>query len=248
MDHRRRIRSLLSPFALLLSALMATTSPTAIANDGAARLSTSTIGEHRQPAHYPALRTGEQANSTREDRRQIAHLGDFWIYSAGIQLSFDYDQDGHYSGFGISFDVDTVRNFAPVYAVLYLSLEGGPWNEYAVTGQFTISGSGADDTVTVETELEAGYPSGRYDHYIEIYDARTHVLLTEYGPHDSHYWSGLLFEGYDHDRVNFGASVTLDFTGTGSLDPWAALLLPLAAGAGYLRRKSTGASARVQKK
>jgi hypothetical protein len=246
MDLRPRTFSLLSPLAMMFSALITISSPAIGAEANAPRLSTSTLGEHRQPARYPALRTEADPASaaTREDRRQIAHLGNFWVYSAGVQLSFDYDHDGHYSGFGISFDIDTVFDYAPVYAVLYLSLAGGPWNEYAVTGEFTVSGSGSADRVTIETELESGYPSGSYDHYIEVYDAHTHVLLTEYGPHDSHYWSGLLFEGYDHDRVNFGASLTLDFTGAGSLDPLSMLLLPVTAGACYLRRRSGSADRR----
>ncbi len=240
MDYRQRIFKLFSPLALFLTGILATTTVGANTTDESARLSTSTMAEQRQPARYPPLlesTNGEQPERIPSDRRQIAHLGNFWIYSAGIQLSFDYDQDGHYSGFGVSFDVDTLFNHAPVYAVLYLSHNGGPWNEYAVTAEFTVSGSGSADEVFIETELEAGYPSGSYDHYIEIYDAHTHQLLTEYGPHDSHYWQGLLFESYDHDRFNFGARVSLDFTGAGTLDPLGLLILPFAGVAGYMRRR-----------
>lgn len=239
---KRNLRHL-PTLAMLIAAMFTSSIATsATVNDAnPPRLSTSTIDQKRQPAHYPALLTEKASEyAPTAKQRLAAHASDFWIYSAGVDLSFDYDHDGHYSGFAISFDVDTLLGHAPVYAVLYLSLEGGPWNEYAVTGVFTVSGSVADDAVYVETELESGYPSGHYDHYLEIYDAHSHALLADYGPHDSHQWRGLPFEGYNHDQFNFDATLSLDFTGTGSFDPLTLLLFPALGVAACARRKALG--------
>lgn len=251
---RTRLRQQLRHAGLaLITSLTALilTLPVASATEQSRQSTSTTRGQPAVAAQYPALnltpRSAQHNDRTAsQNRHASSYNGDFWIYSAGVEFSVDHDRDGHYSSFGISFDVDTFVNFAPVYAVLYLSIDGGYWNEYAVTGDFTVSGQGSDDSVYVYTELESGYPRGYYDHLVEIYHAQTHELLTDFGPADTHSWQGLPFEGYVHDDVRFGASVSLSlsFTGAGAISAPEMALLPLAAVVARLRRRRMPASQR----
>ena len=110
---------------------------------------------------------------------------DFWFYSADVILFNDHDVDGHFHGIDLLFDADTYYNFAEVYAVVYLSLEGGPWNEYSVTDNFTLYGASADDEFNIVTELVSGYPTGSYDLLIELFDGYNSAFLASYGPVDT---------------------------------------------------------------
>lgn len=110
---------------------------------------------------------------------------DFWFYGADVELYFDQDADGYFYGIDLWFDADTYYDVADVYAVLYLSYEGGPWNEYAATEDFTLLGAtGADDYV-VETDLMSGYPTGSYDLLVELFDAYDGTFLASIGPEDT---------------------------------------------------------------
>ena len=61
---------------------------------------------------------------------------DFWIFDADVDLFNDDDRDGYYHGIDLLFDADTIYSAAEVYAVVYLSLDYGPWNEYGITEDF----------------------------------------------------------------------------------------------------------------
>ncbi|MEM7260165.1 MAG: choice-of-anchor H family protein, partial [Pseudomonadota bacterium] len=137
-------------------------------------------------------------------------------WTAGI--GNDYDSDGYYSDFSISFDFDTHLSTSLVYAVLYVSTPGGPWIEYAVTSNFLVGGSGGGDAYTINATLDNGYQTGYYDHYIEVYDAYTDEYLAGFGPQDSHVLHGLPFESTPFDHHRGIASVSLNFTGTGAID------------------------------
>ena len=100
-------------------------------------------------------------------------------------MYFDDDFDGHYYGIDVNFDADTDYAAADVYARLYLSLEGEPWELYYTTEIFTLFGDTGTDDYTVETELYSGYPTAYYDVLIELYDADTGDFVAEYGPDDS---------------------------------------------------------------
>ena len=88
---------------------------------------------------------------------------DFWFYTADVELFNDHDRDGFFHGIDLYFDADTYYSYAEVYAVVYLSQEGGPWSEYAVTENFTLYGATSEDDYVIATELLSGYPSGSYD-------------------------------------------------------------------------------------
>jgi hypothetical protein len=110
---------------------------------------------------------------------------DFWFYTADIELFNDHDRDGYYHGIDLLFDADTYYAIADVYAVVYLSLDGGPWNEYAATEDFTLFGASSEDDYVIATELLDGYPSGSYDVLVELFDAYDNTFLAYFGPDDT---------------------------------------------------------------
>ena len=121
------------------------------------------------------------------------------------------------------FDADTYFTFAEVYAVVYLSYEGGPWNEYAATENFTILGASGDDEYVLVTELMSGYPSGSYDILIELYDAYDDAFLAWYGPDDTSELAFLPLEDADRDAAQGPDVVVVNRGGGGSLG-WLSIL------------------------
>ncbi len=128
-----------------------------------------------------------------------AGSADFWFYSADVILFGDDDYDGYFYGIDLLFDVDTIWSAVDVYAVTYLSYEGGPWNEYAATEDFTLFDSSPDDDYNIVTELEAGYLTGSYDILIEIFDAETGEFLVGFGPEDTSDLGFLPLEDFNRD-------------------------------------------------
>lgn len=162
----------------------------------------------------------QSASAPRGKDRSVASVGgvnvDFWIYSADVELFADQDRDGFYSGIDLLFDADTVYGRAEVYAVVYLSEEGGPWMEYADTEDFVINGTSPNDDFTVVTELLAGYPAGDYDVLIELYDAFDNTLVADLGPAESSALSFLPLEDAERDVPVAGTrTVVVNRTGGG---------------------------------
>ncbi len=148
----------------------------------------------RQDGADKYLADDRQSSKPRDARREhIGHRG-HRIYDAEVYLTYDDDHDGFYSGVEVTFDADTDQFAADVYARLYLSLEGGPWIEYYTTDVFTIFGTSAGDTYTVETDLLEGYPTGYYDMLIELYEWNDHHHAASFGPLESSSMSVLPLE------------------------------------------------------
>jgi hypothetical protein len=88
----------------------------------------------------PELKTygSREAVSIASKTLTAAHLTDqiFRIYDAQTVLSGDDDEDGFFHRFRVTFDADVDHGDAFVYARLYLSFEGGPWNHYFTTDVF----------------------------------------------------------------------------------------------------------------
>jgi hypothetical protein len=161
---------------------------------------------------------------------------DFWFYTADVVLFNDHDNDGYFHGIDLLFDADTYFVSADVYAVVYLSFEGGPWNEYAVTDPFTISGTSADDEYVIVTELLSGYPSGSYDLLIELFDAVDGSFLAWYGPEDTPALAFLALEDADRDRpVETGPDVIVVHEHGGGAAGW--MLLALLGSVAISRRR-----------
>lgn len=160
------------------------------------------------------VKTGKRENTTRSaagksargdakkpgsSPRTLAANTDFWFYSADVQLFGDVDGDGYWSGIDLAFDADTIYDVADVYAVLYLSYELGPWNEYAETEVFSIYGASSDDEYFVESDLVSGYPTGDYDVLIELYDTYDDSFVASFGPDESSALSFLPLEDIGRD-------------------------------------------------
>ena len=163
---------------------------------------------------------------------------DFWIYDADVVLYADEDFDGFYSGIDLLFDADTIYSSADVYAVLYLSFEGGPWEEYAVTENFTIFGSSDTDDYSVVTDLVSGYPTGSYDLLIELFDAFNDDFVAFLAPEDTSELALLPLEDIGFDTPPGATTVVVNTEGGGSLDWLTLLLLPGLAGLMRLRRRA----------
>ena len=72
-----------------------------------------------------------------------------------------------------------------VYAVVYLSLEGGDWIEYGETAVFDIYGASGGDAYYFDADLVSGFPTGYYDVLIELYDDYDGSLVATFGPSQS---------------------------------------------------------------
>jgi len=150
---------------------------------------------------------------------------DFWFYDADVQLFSDFDRDGYFYGIDLLFDADTVYAAADVYAVLYLSYEYGPWNEYAETEVFTIFGASSDDEYIVETELVSGYPTGSYDILIELFDAYDDSFVASIGPEELSGLALLPLEDSNRDApVGGGTTQVVVNSGGGGSFSWFLLL------------------------
>jgi len=144
---------------------------------------------------------------------------DFWFYLVDVELYADNDRDGYFSGIDLLFDIDTYYSSAEIYAVAYLSWEGGPWEEYAVTEDFTIFGSSGTDDYVVVTDLVSGYPTGDYDLLIEVFDAYSGEFLAWFGPEDTSELAFLPLEDMERDTPqNSVTRITVNNGGGGSID------------------------------
>ncbi|MEO1573763.1 MAG: choice-of-anchor H family protein [Pseudomonadota bacterium] len=201
--HRRFTRDLLAAVAAVLAlgvaagasaqsapdaAAAAAESPktTATAPVGPLKRSFSVEGfHHRGPVAAGKGKARElPATKAREARLFNLNTG-FYVYDGFAELYYDDDGDGFFYGLDVFFDVDTDFSSAFVYAALYLSLNGGPWELYYTTDDFEINGAIADDEYLVQTELFEGYPTDFYDVLIEIYDADFGDFVAEFGPADN---------------------------------------------------------------
>lgn len=169
------------------------------------------------------------AHAKAEARQSEAANIDFWFYAADVELFNDHDGDGYYHGIDLWFDADTYYGFAEVYAVVYLSLDGGPWNEYVVTDDFILNGSASDDDYVVVTELLSGYPSGSYDILIELFDVYDNSFVAWIGPEESPELAFLPLEDADRDVAEVPEVIVVHERGGGSTGGLFILLLGLAA-------------------
>jgi hypothetical protein len=177
----------------------------------------------------PLVQTG--ARGAVAGRSEIAaHPGGrvFSIFDAQAVMSWDDDYDGFFHRLRVSFDPDVTGDEAWVYARLYLSLEGGPWNHIHTTEVFPVRSDDSDDAYEVVTRLIDGYPTGYYDVLIELYDADYDLLVLNYGPYEDRDLAALPLEDSYRDSYDDHDG------GGGAVD--IGLLLWLMAGGLLLRR------------
>jgi hypothetical protein len=190
-------------------------------------------GKPSHEEHVALVIAGSRASGKHSPRASevTVHSGatngeNFWFYSADVLLFNDHDADGHYHGVDLLFDADTNYGAAEVYAVAYLSLADGPWNEYFVSDDFTLYGTSADDEFNIVTELVSGYPTGSYDLLIELFDAYNGHFLASFGPIDTAALAFLPLEDSNLDVPQESTTVVVVEDGGGSLG-WLTLLVLL---------------------
>lgn len=153
---------------------------------------------------------------------------DFWIYDANTAIAGDLDGDGFYTRLELDLDADTVFESAWVYAVLYLSLEGGAWTEYGVTDVFDIYGASGGDEYYFDADLVSGFPTGYYDVLIELYDDYDGRLVATLGPADSADLFDLPLESETADAPDEPVVIVTDEGGGGSAGVGLIALLSIA--------------------
>jgi len=167
----------------------------------------------------------EKQSALAKDHKKIRDSGasaqlkssGFYFHSVDVSLYGDLDYDGYYSEFTVNFDADTDYSSATVYALLYLSYEGGPWELYYETDYFNIYGSSSSDDLSVSTILTNGYPPGRYDVLIDLYDEYDNSLVATISSDDTYALADLYLEDTSYENGSdpysdfsiFDASVTL---------------------------------------
>jgi len=196
--------------------------------DGAANAKTTV--EEYEPLVTEGLRNGKttRGGSLKPGAGSLqSPQNDFWIFDADVVLFDDDDRDGYFHGIDLLFDADTIYSAAEVYAVVYLSRDLGPWNEYGITEDFWIFGASGDDEYVLITELMSGYPRGDYDLLIELFDADTHHFLASFGPEDSSALSYLPLEDFRRDEPARPTAVVVSHGGGGASSTWTIAFLLL---------------------
>ena len=132
------------------------------------------------------------------------YTADFAIYGATSFLQDDYDGDGFYQTFSIAFDADIYSynesEIGEVYALLYISKNGGPWTHYFTTDSFLIEGDTDIDEYEVVTTFLSGYSSDYYDVLIDLYQVGYDDVVASYSSDDSNALYALSIESADYDE------------------------------------------------
>ena len=222
-------------FSVLLLSLLAAAGQTALAAEADDRISVTTQGLASERGVVPNGATHDTYDALTKDSKRgkqsaaatqqaVAMNTEFWFYDAYVTLFGDSDGDGYYTGIELEFDADTVYTAADVYAVTYLSLDYGPWNEYAATADFTLYGATDTDLYVIETELVTGYPAGDYDILIELYDTFDGSLVASFGPEETSELSLLPLEDTTYDAPSGTTTQVVIHSGGGGSFSWLLLL------------------------
>jgi len=166
------------------------------------------------------------------------YTADFAIYGATSFVQNDYDSDNFYQTFSVTFDADIYSNnenqFGEVYALLYISKNGGPWTHYFTTNNFIIEGDSTLDEYEIITTFLSGYSSDYYDILIDLYQVDYNGIVASYSSDDSNALYALPLESADYDEPYVEAYIEVVETSAGSIY-WLLLLIICAY---YLRIKT----------
>jgi len=133
-----------------------------------------------------------------------SNFADFTIYGATTLLQNDYDGDGFHQTFSVSFDADiasyTEGQWSDVYALLYISKNGGPWTHYYTTDTFIIEGDTNLDEYEVITTFLSGYYTDYYDILIDLYQVGYSDTVASLSSDESNALYALSLESADYDE------------------------------------------------
>lgn len=174
----------------------------AIMPDQLSPKATSKTREEISKAHT-ALMNKAAKNAT--NQKSINHYyADFAIYNAASFLENDFDGDGFYQTFSVVFDADiysySAKQWGEVYALLYLSKDGGPWIHYYTTEEFIIEGESDTDEYEVITTFISGYETDYYDVLIDLYQVGYPEVVASYSSDDNNTLYALSLESADYDE------------------------------------------------
>lgn len=176
----------------------------------------------------------ELAHTTQQDSS-----ADYSIFDSDSVLISDFDNDGFYHRFSISVDADTLFNHSQVYADIYISYEGGPWEFFTSSNVYDIYLDDYADEFVIENELASGYPTGYYDFKIKLFDAQTDKWLVTYDSYDDASLRALPLESANRDDDYLVDDIIVDEVyvyGTGSFDSISILML-MTLGLLFVKRK-----------
>jgi hypothetical protein len=181
-----------------------------------------------------------QSTESLSNKNSYGRYLDFFIYSASSRLFDDIDYDGFFRTFGVIFDADVFGSYsgqrARVYADLYLSRNGGPWELYFTTENFTIIDDSSDDEFEVLTTLDAGYTAQYYDVLIDLYEVGYSDIVATISSEDVDALYALPLESADRDQYEQITSSTSVGISAGSSSVYALLLVFFVA---LIRTRST---------
>lgn len=156
------------------------------------------------------------SSKSNEYKTQFSPYISFDIYSASTRLLEDDDYDGYFQTFSVSFDADIISDYsnqrARVFADLYLSRDGGPWEHYYTTDVFTIYDDSSDDEFEVLTTLDLGFRTDTYDILIDLYEVGYSDIVATVSADDINSLYALPLESADRDQYidnRYDSSVTL---------------------------------------
>ena len=144
------------------------------------------------------------SSATSEDPYRAPVYHSFSIFDASSRLFEDFDYDGFYQTFSVTFDVDVngayLNERADLFAELYLSRDGGPWVHYYTTDVFTIYGDSTQDDYEVLTTLYTGYATDHYDVLIDVYEVGYSDIVATISADETDSLYALPLESSDRDR------------------------------------------------
>ncbi|HEY9031963.1 MAG TPA: choice-of-anchor H family protein [Kangiella sp.] len=108
----------------------------------------------------------------KSEKSMSSSMNHLYVYDASVYLSEDYDADGYYTKISVNFDVDAYYDeHYDVYAELFIRKNGeSEWTHYYTTNVFSIYGDNTSDDYTVTTKLNSGFPPGRYEVLIDLFE------------------------------------------------------------------------------
>lgn len=171
------------------------------------------------------------SSATSEDPYRAPVYHSFSIFDASSRLFEDFDYDGFYQTFSVTFDVDVngayLNERADLFAELYLSRNGSPWVHYYTTDVFTIYGDSTQDDYEVLTTLYTGYATDHYDVLIDVYEVGYSDIVATISADETDSLYALPLESSDRDREP--EVIVVEESG-GSLSVLGLLFLGLCAG------------------
>ncbi len=122
----------------------------------------------------------------KSEKSMSSSMNHLYIYDASVYLYDDYDGDGYYTKLSVNFDVDAYYDeYYDVYAEMFIRKNGdSEWTHYYTTNVFSIYGDNYSDDYTVTTKLNSGFPPGRYEVLIDLFEYGYSGVVDTYSEYD----------------------------------------------------------------